>query len=735
MPDVDEDLADRFEVACTAVRERIDRHRAEEAAAARRREATAVRLALCERIDALDGPETREALDALRAEWDALPPMEGGDGGAVLQERFDEACRGCLERQSTWEARQAQVQRVQELAGELDQALEAPDTADVSRRWTALHREWMPVHDSPLATPELVERLARLQARVEERDAEVRAAREQEERENLQQAKQRCEQLEQAAQAPTLTLKQAERRLREARTAAASLGRFPTRHDRDEIAHQLRSIQATLFQRVQELREIDSWQRWANASVQEELCAKMEALAGHENLDEAARELRSLQERWKNVSAAPREKAQELWARFRTAQEAVRARLNVYFAEQAVQRAENLKQKEALCEQAEALADSTDWIRTADALKQLQARWKEIGGVPRGNEKAVWERFRTACDRFFTRRHANLAERKEMWSANLARKEALCTHVEALADGDGEWEQTLAEIKRLQAEWKTIGPVRKNKSEAIWQRFRAACDRCFQQRAERGRQDLQERLAARESLCAELEALAPPADGDPAAPGDDLAERVRGIRQRWLQSGGTGGLPREVAADLGRRYAKAFDAVLQAWPDRFAGTDLDFEANQKRMEDLCVKIERLVSSSGPRDAVAAPATRLAEMLREALAANTIGGRVDEESRWRAAAEEVKRAQAAWPRIGPVPEDAHRALANRFQRACRRFFEQRDQRRRVTNVPDVGRDSDWGFGISSDVVPPSPPGSRIPAPPTPHPQFRNLSRPGSAILLD
>jgi hypothetical protein len=73
------------------------------------------------------------------------------------------------------------------------------------------------------------------------------------------------------------------------------------------------------------------------------------------------------------------------------------------------------------------------------------------------------------------------------------------------------------------------------------------------------------------------------------------------------------------------------------------------------------------------------------MLREALAANTIGGRVDEDAKWRATAEEVKRAQAAWTKVGPVPDDVQRRLAGRFQRACRRFFEERDQRRKPVKV--------------------------------------------------
>jgi hypothetical protein len=412
----------------------------------------------------------------------------------------------------------------------------------------------------------------------------------------------------------------------------------------------------------------------------------MEALASLEDLDAAARELHGLQERWKQVSAAPREKAQELWTRFRTAQDAVRARLQTHFAEQAARRAENLQKKEELCARAEALAESTDWIRTAEALKAMQAEWKTVGAVPRGSEKAIWERFRVACDRFFTRRHEDLAQRKEVWSANLARKEALCAAVEVLADSGQEWEQVLTEIKRLQAEWKTVGPVRKSRSEALWQRFRAACDRCFEQRAVRGRADLETRLQEREAIGEALEALLPaePPAAE-AAPPEGLVAQVRGLRQRWQQASGTAGLPRELIVRSTERFNKAFDAVLQTWPAAFERTEFDLTANVRRLEELCEKVERMVSASGPREAVASPATRLAEMLREALAANTIGGRVDEDAKWRATAEEVKRAQAAWTKVGPVPDDVQRRLAGRFQRACRRFFEERDQRRKPVKV--------------------------------------------------
>ena len=129
------------------------------------------------------------------------------------------------------------------------------------------------------------------------------------------------------------------------------------------------------------------------------------------------------------------------------------------FRPQPAERAENFAKKTALSERAEALAESTNWIQTADEIKKLQAEWKTIGPVTRGQEKAVWERFRAACDRFFTRRHADLAERKAAWAENSAKKEALCVKAEALREST-DWEPAAADLRRLQAEWKTIGPVK-----------------------------------------------------------------------------------------------------------------------------------------------------------------------------------------------------------------------------------------------------------------------------------
>jgi hypothetical protein len=491
----------------------------------------------------------------------------------------------------------------------------------------------------------------------------------------------------------------------------------------------LKAAQAALTPKVQELRDADEWQRWANAGVQEQLCVQMEALQALDDPEKIAGEVRELQDQWRKAADVPRAQADALWRRFKVAHDAVWPRCEAFFAAEAQARAENLAKKIQLCEKAESFAESTRWIQTAEEIKQLQAEWKSVGAVPRGREKAIWERFRAACDRFFTRRHEDLAERKVVWGENLAKKAALCEQAEALAQST-DWDQAANALKRLQAEWKTIGPVKKTRSEAIWQRFRAACDSFFVRYAQRHDLAREERVAAREAICAELAALAPEprteasapeaaiaseTSGDPlAAPlpsaaQDDVSEQappdllatVRSLRTRWQQEIAARGVDPDRARALDDRFAAAHARVLARWPAVFAGTDLDPDANRKRMEALVTRIEALAKSlGGPAaenaDALLSPSVRLAAMLKEALAANTIGGKVEDDSRLRAAAEEVRQAQASWSRIGPVADVVRRPLVDRFQRATRRILEKADDAAKTAG-PASGGDRSGAAG--------------------------------------
>ena len=682
--EVDEPIARQFEAASDAVREAIDERRREAAAERERQMALqreqADRLAIVLEIEELSGPGAADRIAELRVRWDGLPPMPS-EYAASLTRRFQDASRAFEDRERRRLLAEAAVGRLETLATELEQlvASEQP-VEDVVARWRGLRRDADVLREHASANLVAAERLERAVAALEQKEVEYQQARSRQEQENLRRMQQFCRQVEALATAEPLTLKAGDRAMREIRATLEDRTPLPSKRDRQEIQARLEEARAKLAPRIQELRDADEWQRWANLQVQEEICREMETLKAEANLEVAGRRMRELQARWKQVALAPRAQGEAMWRRFKIAQDEVYARTSAFFAAQNEERAGNLVRKQALCERVEALAGSTDWVKTASEIQTLQAEWKTIGPVARGHEKAVWERFRRACDQFFTRRQEDLKHRKEEWSANLARKEALCVAAEEVADST-DWDQSAATLKQLQAEWKKIGPVRKSKSEAIWQRFRAACDRFFDRFKHRDQVELQEKAAVRETVIRELEALLPQESDQPVPAPENLYDTVHQARTKWQQAPE---LPRAVQQDLAARYHQAVARIVAAWPGAFAGTDLDPEATRKRMEKLLAKVEDLVSTHASRPANLSPTELLAQQLRERLAANTMSGgsraAEAEDARWRAIEQEVRSAQAQWMRLGPVPPQVAGPLNERFQRACRRFF---DQRRRAS----------------------------------------------------
>jgi hypothetical protein len=677
--EIAEGLVQQFESASEAVREAIvERHQER---AAERERALAVareqadRMAICDEIEALTGPSAVDRIAELKVRWDGLPAMPS-DYAASLNRRFQDACRAFEDRERRRMLAAAAAARLETLATELEQLAASDQPPDeVLARWRGLRRDADVLGEHPSANPAAAERLVRVVGQLEEMEQQQLLRRSKQEQDNLKRLNQLCRQVEMLVAAAQFTLKTGDRALRDIRAALEERAPLPARKDRQEIQARLEAARAALAPRVQELRDADEWQRWANLQVQEELCRAMEALEAEENLDTAARRMRELQGRWKQVALAPRAQGEALWRRFKTAQDKVFGRTAAHFAALNEQRAANLARKQALCERAEAVADSSEWVKTATEIQALQAEWKTIGPVSRGHEKAIWERFLAACDRFFTRRQEDLKRRKEEWSRNLAKKEALCAKAEALT-GSTEWDSTAAQMKQLQAEWKTVGPVRKSKSEAVWQRFRTACDHFFERYKHRDQVDLLAKAAPREAVIRELESLLPAQGAEAGEAPENLCARVQDVRGRWQQAPE---VARAAQRELAARYYQALGRIVATWPAAFTGTDLDPDTTRKRMERLVAKVEDLAPAHGPRQANLSPAERLAQQWRERLAANTItGGRTaeNEESRWKTAEQEVRNAQAQWMRLGPVPPAVAGPLNERFQRACRRFYEQR-----------------------------------------------------------
>jgi hypothetical protein len=650
LPEVDDDLDDRFREACLEVRRRLNAWQEDRALQERQEreaeETLGPRRRLCEAVEGMHGEEAAAALQEARAAWSALPPADGASVEA-LESRFLAACRAV-------EDRRVQRQKDQQEAATRAEAQKLAEEAVKKRADNLKTLEKLSAQNEALSKKDGVS-LARL-----------------------------------------------ERALKEVRQALQSPPPLPSPKDHETVMGRLKALQGELLPKLQSLRDTDRWQRWANAAVQEELCARMEDLAAAveaegADLSAAGKGISDLMERWKAAGPAPPDRSLSLWNRFKAARDRVRERADVFYQKQSEELGQNLKVKEGLAERAEGLAASTDWHKTADAIKALQAEWRTIGPVSRGHEKAVWERFRKACDHFFAARDQHLSALKDEWSKNLEAKQALCEQADALAEST-DWKATAEKIKKLQADWKGTGPVKRNQSDAIWNRFRAACDRFFERYKNRDAAERESLLQDREALCAEIEILAggspPAADGeapaaDPApvvaaapASQEEMVGRLRAGLERWRR---LRPLPPDQMTPLSARFFGAFDRALQAHPGLFQGTSLDGEANLKRMRELVARIEKLVPSGAAPDVSGlTPGERLASMWREALATNTMGGRVADESRARAAAEEARKAQAAWQRLGYVPEEARRDLQEKFDRACRAIFaargaEPRDER--------------------------------------------------------
>src|SRR5258708_16041510 len=293
--------------------------------------------------------------------------------------------------------------RLDELSREAEQHGAQEDTPAYA--WDAVSREWRALREKAEGLEEAVQqRYAAAETAIRERAEAKKAAAEKALRQQVQRIDQLIERAHRRAEAEDLTLKEADKAARDLRTAIETPLTLP-HHEREYLVERLKAALAALAPKLHELREMDEWKRFANAAVQEELIAQAEALAKKydlekpDDMEKAARELHEIQERWKTAAEAPRAQAQTLWHRYRQAADPIQTKAREFFAARAQERDENLRQKLVLCERAEALADSTDWIKTADEMKKLQAEWQASRPGPPPATRPAWKRVRGACAR------------------------------------------------------------------------------------------------------------------------------------------------------------------------------------------------------------------------------------------------------------------------------------------------------------------------------------------------
>lgn len=689
--DVDDAEHGRFARAAAEAEAAITRRRLEAEAAAeaarQRAEAVATCEALCARVETLDREDNIcEQLIPIEEEWRSLLPLLGPSPEADrLAERFAVAVAACRKRHELGAELAERRASLAALVVEAESLPSHDDAAAAAARWTVLSREarGLTALLSDASRPAPADLVARLEAVGQvftERDAKACEAAARAQQDLAAQFQRLVERAARVAEADTITLREGERLMRDIKAGLDAVASADAGHELQPAVNRLRKLQEQVAPRVRDLREMDEWRRFANGQQQEKLIAMAEAIVASLKADEeagkgsdlaaTARALKELHAKWHEVAEAPRNVAQRLWDRFRTATDEIRSRCAVHFVKLREERTANIQTKTAIVEESESLAASTDWAKTAARYRELQEAWKAAGPLPREAARTLYARLRTASNAFFARRREDLAERKKLWSENLARKEAMCERVEALVNST-EWDAAASEIKRLQAEWKTVGPVRRKQSDAIWTRFRAAADAFFERYHHRHEIALAGKLAEREAMVVEIEALVGTENGHVPA---DLVTQVQNLRTTWNRAVP---IPAPEMKTLTSRWQTALSRVVEKRPDAFAGTDLDPKAVIRKMEKLVSRVESLVEGQDvtPTNGSLSSAELLAARLRSALASNAMGGRAHESGKWLQALDTAREAQDAWRRLAPVIDDEARALEAKFTAACRRVADE------------------------------------------------------------
>jgi len=257
-----------------------------------------------------------------------------------------------------------------------------------------------------------------------------------------------------------------------------------SREHRDEIWNRFKEALSVINKKHQghfdSIRQIEE----ENQAVKTALCEKIEAfdyktLNTYKAWDDATQAILALQEEWRTLGFAPRKTNQQLFERYRSVCDAFFAAKNEFYKASKNVLNQNLDKKKALCEQAEALKDSTDWKDTTDKLIQLQKEWKMVGPIAKKISDELWKRFITACDYFFELKNKSVSSTKSVEGDNLLKKKELIQKIQSLKN-EGNAAETLTTLRAFMAEWNTIGHVPFKEKDKVYKEYREAVDMRFE---------------------------------------------------------------------------------------------------------------------------------------------------------------------------------------------------------------------------------------------------------------
>lgn len=395
-----------------------------------------------------------------------------------------------------------------------------------------------------------------------------------------------------------------------------------------------------LFREYRRLR--DEFVAGLEAAKEENLKIKLQIIeelkelaSSDEMLNQTFNKFRELQHRWKETGVVPQQNVKDLWETYNLHVENFYNFIKINKELRDLDLKKNYEQKLALCEQAEALVLEPSIVEAFHKLQKLHDEWREIGPVANEYKEVLWNRFKEASSRI-NKQHQEFFENiKQEQLRNLELKSELCVKAEELAQqpltSRKEWNKASEKLFEIQKVWKTIGFAPKKDNNAIYERFRNACDKFFE--AKRTyyaglKGEMEHNLQLKTELCEAAEALRDSEEWK------KTTDELIALQAKWKQ---TGAVSRRYSDQIWKRFRAACDAFFERKSRHFAAVDDQYGENLRRKEAL---------------------------LEEMAAADILAGGF----------EMIRDFQRRWGEIGFVPIKQKEAIQKRYKEVVDKMFD-------------------------------------------------------------
>lgn len=320
-----------------------------------------------------------------------------------------------------------------------------------------------------------------------------------------------------------------------------------------------------------------------NLEIKTKICEAAEKLGTEEDVISAFHQLQKLHQEFRETGPVAKELREEVWARFKAASTIINKRHQQHFESLRAKEEDNLTKKTALCEKIEEIAKEEiktagEWEKKTKDIIAIQAEWKTIGFAPQKMNVKIFERFRAACDDFFSKKAEFFKNMKQQFAENADKKRALIEQAKALQDST-EWKSTSDKLIALQKEWKTIGMVPKKLGDKLWNEFLTACNHFFEARNSANastRNEERTNLEKKRGIIEQLKALAENA-------GDNIQDKVRELIDEY---NAVGHVPFKEKDKLYKEYHDILDKLYKELNISTARRRLDkFKNNLKNVAE------------------------------------------------------------------------------------------------------------------------------------------------------